>query len=243
MSKNTVNKKQGFTLVEVLIALSIIGVIAVLTIPSMMVSVQRAKIKAQSLKFISDMEQAIFQYENNGGDWRSALTNSTTLSKAFASVMKTQGYTPGMLTKTVNIKAQAGVGMIGFGDYPIIPLSNGTDVIIWEFSMFGNLPAGAYSSCNTASNNICANFLVDFDGTSYAGTDYRYRRYNKFASDVFLFSMKKEKNGVYSIIPTGSDPTKSNFVAKNLSNWGWGCDGAGWFCSAEILGGLTKPSS
>ncbi len=58
-------KKQGFSLAEVLITLGAIGIVAVLTIPSLIVHINTTKFRTQYKKTLSILNQAALNSENN----------------------------------------------------------------------------------------------------------------------------------------------------------------------------------
>jgi prepilin-type N-terminal cleavage/methylation domain-containing protein len=58
--------KKGFTLAEVLITLTIIGVVAALTIPGLIASYQKKVVETRIKKFYSVIQQAIKMIEANG---------------------------------------------------------------------------------------------------------------------------------------------------------------------------------
>lgn len=61
--------KKAFTLAEVLVALTIIGIVAAMTIPSIMQSTQEAELKSAYKKAYSEMSQAVMKMaQDNGGD-------------------------------------------------------------------------------------------------------------------------------------------------------------------------------
>lgn len=63
------NRKQGFTLAEVLVTLMIIGVIAAMTIPSLMQNTQQQEFKAAYKKAVSMLNQAVsLNYALDGED-------------------------------------------------------------------------------------------------------------------------------------------------------------------------------
>ena len=63
------NKKSGFTLAEVLVTLMIIGVIAAMTIPSLMQNTQQQEYKAAYKKAVSMLNQAVsLNYALDGED-------------------------------------------------------------------------------------------------------------------------------------------------------------------------------
>lgn len=77
------SKKDGFTLAEVLITLSVIGIIAALTIPAIMNATQLAKYKASVKKATSILNQAMtIAIAQNGTD-TSSISNSSDLSNFF----------------------------------------------------------------------------------------------------------------------------------------------------------------
>ena len=57
--KESFTKKKGFTLVEVLITLGIIGVVAAMTIPTLIANTQSQKFRSQFKKTISTLNQAV----------------------------------------------------------------------------------------------------------------------------------------------------------------------------------------
>ena len=63
------NKKSGFTLAEVLVTLMIIGVIAAMTIPSLMQNTAQQEYKAGFKKAVSMLNQAVtLNYALDGED-------------------------------------------------------------------------------------------------------------------------------------------------------------------------------
>ena len=60
--------KSGFTLVEVLITLAIIGIVAMMVLPILVSSYKKKTAEARIDKFFSTMQQAILFSEANNGD-------------------------------------------------------------------------------------------------------------------------------------------------------------------------------
>ena len=72
-----INDSRGFTLAEVLITLGIIGVVASLTIPSLIQNIKKSESTARIKKFYSIMSQAVLMSENENGsskEWTKAAT-------------------------------------------------------------------------------------------------------------------------------------------------------------------------
>ena len=67
-NRNFFNIKNGFTLAEVLITLVIIGVIAALTIPTMVNNLQRNELRSQFKKAVSLSSQAVQKMKTDYGD-------------------------------------------------------------------------------------------------------------------------------------------------------------------------------
>ena len=81
--RNYVMRKNGFTLAEVLITLSIIGVVAVLTLPSLITNIQDAQARtavkkvANTLTEIANMSMAQEGYDFSSGGALAAVTSAT----------------------------------------------------------------------------------------------------------------------------------------------------------------------
>jgi len=87
--------RKGFTLAEVLITLGIIGVVAALTIPTLMANYQKMQYVAGLKKAYAEVNEAIKLMANDGGcpddlscAWSSAATGTSTLGNAFKKYFK-----------------------------------------------------------------------------------------------------------------------------------------------------------
>jgi prepilin-type N-terminal cleavage/methylation domain-containing protein len=74
------NSRKGFTLAEVLITLSIIGVVAALTIPSLISSTTSSQYQTAFKKSVSTLNQALTFVRANGGTLESGVTSSAVLT-------------------------------------------------------------------------------------------------------------------------------------------------------------------
>lgn len=72
--------KRGFTLAEILVSLTIIGIIAAIVLPSLMADIQEKAFTAQKAAFYSRMSQALAQFErlNGFGSYSEQTTSGTT---------------------------------------------------------------------------------------------------------------------------------------------------------------------
>jgi prepilin-type N-terminal cleavage/methylation domain-containing protein len=84
--KNVFTKKSGFTLAEVLITLLIIGVIALLVLPPLIVNMQNAEYVSNLKKAYSNMNQVLQSMAlDNGGDIKGLFGTTTTAGNAISS--------------------------------------------------------------------------------------------------------------------------------------------------------------
>jgi prepilin-type N-terminal cleavage/methylation domain-containing protein len=212
---------KGFTLTEVLITLSIIGVIVALTMPNLLATIGNGKTRTQLLKLQADMDQALSLYDVNGGSVQNVLNAGTGQSTAFrdmfTSVMRTQDSG----TKGCYMKYANGTVVWNNTSLPYIKLKNGTELMQFYVSS---------TACTGWGATDCGNFYIDLDGQSQGA--------NKYASDIYAFSLIKDpNNGGFSIVPFGST---TGHTYNPVTNTASRCNGAyGNGCAAEILGGLT----
>ena len=129
------NKKSGFTLAEVLVTLMIIGVIAAMTIPSLMQSTAQQEYKAAFKKAVSMINQAVtLNYALDGRD----ATDYTDAS--FFDLM----------TQRLNVMSStAGSSELYTADGMYFKAQGGTSCAIAKGS---------------GADNICAEVIVDVNG-------------------------------------------------------------------------------
>lgn len=155
-------KKKGFTLAEVLIVISIIGIVAQMTIPTLIGNINDSKYKSMWKKEYSVLSQAISNIaQENGGSAKGIFTNSTVGRDTFAkylSVVKScdQGASFGNCW-AANYKRLDG-GIHNWTDTAGVVLSDGS-------SLMFVMPWGA--NCDAAINilsNVCGYIPVDVNG-------------------------------------------------------------------------------
>lgn len=84
-------KKSGFTLAEVLITLGIIGIVAAMTIPSLMNSTGQAEFKTGMKKALSVLNQAVaMNFSLDGNDFSSLTTTVTNQSGSLYNMFVTR---------------------------------------------------------------------------------------------------------------------------------------------------------
>ena len=212
-------KKQGFTLTEILITLTIIGVIAALTIPNLMTSVGKSKTKTQLLKLESELNQAIQLYENNGGSLSGVLNTATATKDAFASVMMTSY----VGTKSFTTKYANGGAMWTNYVREDMLLKNGIDIFAFQVNNG--------STCTGLAAHDCMHIYVDLNGLATGP--------NTIASDIFNFSIVKDPtSGIFSVEPFGTQSTHSYNPTINVNARCAGAAANGHGCASELLNGL-----
>jgi len=83
------SKKQGFTLAEILITLTVIGVVAALTIPSLLQNTNQAELKTALKRNFADLQQATLQIiNNNGGSLVNAFPDDVAGSESLKNAFK-----------------------------------------------------------------------------------------------------------------------------------------------------------
>ena len=231
-------KKYGFTLAEVLITLGIIGVIAAMTLPTLIQKQHEKEIVTALKKFHSLMSQAyVFAVEKNGPIELWGLDTGTddddTFSESskkymdlFSPYLKTvkrckaneaNCYAP-VIYKYIN----GNTYMNGTTPYKLetAALSDGMVFSIEPMSADCTFARGRTKQLQ----NICASLFVDVNGV---------KNPNVLGKDVFSFYITK-----YGLVPRGTamDEHAYNFensCAKSSTQTGYGC--AAWVIYNENL--------
>lgn len=149
-------RKSGFTLAEVLITLGIIGVVAAMTIPTLMNQTGQAEFKTGFKKAISVLNQAITMnvaLENT--DFSTLTSNNTNPGSVY-----------GMFSSRMNIFRTADAAVSDMGtdaNTTIAPFNNGSNyALFFTDGMAITFPKAA-GSCTTANANC--RIVVDVNGT------------------------------------------------------------------------------
>lgn len=210
----------AFTIAEVLIVMGIIGIIAQMTIPTLIQNVQEQETVVSLKKSYSNLSQAFISATNDNGipsDWGLSTANRdfgnaqivyNMLIKPYFKVLKDCGSSTGCF-KDVNYKQESGTVDLNFnqdtdlGGYRFVS-QDGMSYII---SMFNN-------AC-VAGVTDCGEIIVDVNGEKAP---------NRFGFDTFWFYITPQK-----IVPWGLDAYNYSFdsYCKNKSSaGGLGC--AAW---------------
>lgn len=224
MQNNFYNR--GFTLAEVLITLGIIGVVAALTIPTLMQNAnERANVVALK-KAYSTLSNAYKLAENEDGtpeNWGLSGVWSPEMINKMKPYLKvdtdcsdaSQGCWPTGVAYPYLTASWGAINTIDSWFYPKLKLTDGT--LLASFVESANCTNSVGDSL--ALKNTCGRYLVDVNG---------YKKPNQVGKDLFEFWLTK-----YGIVPvgTGQQTSGSTFAAdcKDKDNAG------GEGCAAWVL--------
>ncbi|MBR6163565.1 type II secretion system protein [bacterium] len=200
---------KGFTLAEVLITLVIIGVVAALTVPTMIAKYHEQQTVTKVKKFQSTISSALYRaiaengtvdtwdYEGGADDTPVKLVE---YFKPYLNIMKDCGAEYGCFYDGDLISLN-GTGNNGnydkYTDYYKLILNDGTTMAI----------RGDHRTEHCKNNSECGAILVDINGKN---------KPNIIGKDVFEFAIYKDKIGTHT-----SDSCKLT--------------GSGWNCAKHIL--------
>ena len=205
-------KRSAFTLAEVLITLGIIGVVASLTLPSVINKYQEKVTVTKVKKAYSTMNNALFSAISENGEvdtwdypYYNAGTENVPNTEVFASkilpylrILKDCGISQRNCMLDVDYKLSDGSNWNGYTYnryrlYYKVILNDGSYLVI-RFE---------YPKCNGNGDGVvgdkCGWFLIDVNGD---------KKPNKFGQDVFLFIIRK--NG----LTPGKDCTTKNSAGE-----------------------------
>lgn len=223
-------KSLAFTLAEVLIVLGIIGVIAELTIPTLVADFQQKALIGQLKQSYSIISQAYARALADNGEprnwsvlWMNDIANIMApyfqTVKVSAPVGNDYGVSAAIYPIWNPLTDLTKSGSYAF--YPQIQLKNGAII-------FFDHPTDVHSgiTCNTPNEgDICFFMVVDVNGL---------KKPNRYGVDVFGFEAKTT-----SMIPFGHRMSQYDEGDSNLcdptttSAWGWMGNGVG--CTGRVL--------
>lgn len=226
--KMFMRKLSGFTLAEVLVTLGIIGVVASLTMPSLINNSDRQQFVARLKKVNSVLAQAtamaVEENETMIEDWGLIDGSNESINKVFnyyskhLNVIKDCGNDSSggdcvaktqLLTLAGNVYSASWSNASGFGgNVHTFVLNDGTSLI---FDAYGS----SMSTYGVTRNNLKHSMLIiaDVNGT---------KKPNQLGRDTFLFVLTQ--NG---IVPAGADVSEENSDCKS--------GGVGLHCAAKVI--------
>ena len=231
-NKVLTSNSKAFTLAEVLIALVIIGIIAAITVPTIIANAQKNAFKSALKKNYSILQQA-FNLERgyffNGDylDWNYQHSTSFTEAvfnnlKPHLNIAKICGHQTTNDECWQTTKAKNGSyaqffsenGHTGFGETYSFILSDGTAVLmdIWHNGNVNNY-LGITKNIISSDSNIALILLIDVNGP---------KKPNIVGKDVFAFALTSR-----GLTPSGAD--NKSVKCDNLNTT------ANYDCTAKIL--------
>ncbi|MCD8024855.1 MAG: type II secretion system GspH family protein [Candidatus Gastranaerophilales bacterium] len=233
---NRINRKKAFTLAEVLITLAIIGVVAAMTIPTVLSNYQKKETVTRLKKTYSELAQAIsasqlenenyqsWDYSLNAYDFfNKYLTPFIKISETTVSDARLEGY------KWLQISGNEETGLWNLrvsGEHRIITLSSGVQIF---------LPTIYTSGQTSNATSKSTGFLVDLNG---------FNKPNQLGKDLFYFTLHinkglllayKNDDESYDDIPMR---TREELMDKSQSpTYSYQCNkqGRGLWCGALIM--------
>ena len=203
------SEQNAFTLAEVLITLVIIGVIAAMTIPTLINKTNKQEYASKLKKTYSTMSQATQKIiADNGmprgdiGGWATSAEAVFNMYKNYLSNAKVCGIdTTGCFAGTY--KRMNGTTTSTFDDinrYRLV-IADGTEISVAEGDFHNDC---TNITATAGTNNFCQHILIDVNGAKGP---------NAIGIDTFGFCLKE-----VGLVPTGCD-----YDACNKSMPGWGC--------------------
>ncbi len=217
-------RRVAFTLAEVLITLGIIGVVAAMTMPSLIANYQKKQTVTQLKKVYSELAQAAEMAKLEYGDpslWDYSLSGSEFFNKYLASYIKISKIKVGDLSKQ---------GIVYYNTSGAVETSFTT---LYDDADIITLPSGAQifiANARRSSVQDRLGFLVDLNG---------FKRPNKLGRDLFVFSVTK--NGVLAF--SNDDRETLDIVRSrdefrdgpSANNYQCNRQGRGMWCAALIM--------
>lgn len=222
-------KKRAFTIAEVLIVLSIIGVIVAITIPSLVERYQKHVTIVQLKKVFADFAKAASMAQIVHGDfdaWDYSLSSSAFFNTYFSSYIVLSKKTVGN-AKEENIQYYQTSGDIENG---LLQMRDKSEIMQ---TMSGYQIFATSQSLGLSSTKPRRCFVVDING---------YKKPNTFGRDLFVLCMDSLKGIVPSYLNDDEDPLTAKMrtreqLLKGPSAYKYHCNkkARGMWCAAVIL--------
>lgn len=212
--------KKGFTLAEVLITLGIIGVVAALTLPSLITNYRKKQTVAQLKKVYSELSQAAQMSVVQNGDmknWDYSLTGEEFFNTYLSNFIK-------MGSQKVEDAKKAGVVYIKASGEEEVSFTN-----LYDSGKILTLASGTQILMDTVRYSSIQTYLVDLNG---------FKKPNRIGVDVFALTVtpdgvqtfKWDDGETVDIIRDReilhNGPSRHNYQCNS--------DGRGMWCAAMI---------
>lgn len=228
-------KLRAFTMAEVLITLGIIGIVAAMTLPSLIGNYQKKQTAIQLKKFYSIMQQAIATSELQNGEvkyWNFKIGGNknteifaNTYLTPYLKIIKT--YMPEDFPADIHYKCVNGKNCDSYGEVknnnPKLVLADGNMILATDY----------FEAKDINNNTISAiNIIVDING---------FKKPNQYGRDVFAFSIQPD----FGFVPAGVGYTSAMQGAQQAYSRDWfltggqerGCNRKqnGFYCAGLIM--------
>lgn len=211
-------KQTAFTLVEVLITLGAIGIVAALTIPTLMKYVDKSSQKTSFKAIYSDLSSATQMIKrNNSGLLTGFFTSLTDIKDSYANQLK--------ITKSCDNSNTEGCWSYTWKELngspltapttPGLILSNGAVLVFEDYFSPDCDSTGINVNSRTTYTNVCSNIVIDVNGPKIPNT---------IGKDIFYVWILSD-----FMTPWGSlkDDAKAGSIAASTTcasgDGGWGC--------------------
>lgn len=207
--QSTSMNRSAFTLAEVLITLGIIGVVAAMTIPTLMNSTQNKEFKTALKKSFSIMNQATEMIKMDNGGTLSGLftgsgnTYSNSMKDAFATQLKA--------VKTCSDSVTDGCWVSTYHSLdgtPAFTLSTLPGIVVADGASYVFTSAGADSTTCTPTS-FCGQIYLDVNGP---------KKPNVFSKDIYVFNITSDQ-----IVPAGANTDYSTCESSTGAYAGVNC--------------------
>lgn len=199
--------KKGFTLSEVLIALGIVGVIAVLAIPGVMKNYQNRLYTAQLEKTyaqISDAVQIIMNDERTDDFYETTAGGATVCDATTGECTSGLGYFLTKYFKNIKTNCLNSADACISGETGFYKTMSGTNISKPTGNYFVQTVSGATIGGFYNQNNNCTSLIVDVNGLSQP---------NVAGRDIFAIDVRS--NGTLADYASGCSPTSAGSPASN----------------------------
>lgn len=212
--------KKGFTLAEVLITLGIIGVVAALTLPSLITNYRKKQTVAQLKKVYSELSQAAQMSVVQNGDmknWDYSLTGEEFFNTYLSNFIK-------MGSQKVEDAKKAGVVYIKASGEEEVSFTN-----LYDSGKIFTLASGSQILMDTVRYTSIQTYLVDLNG---------FKKPNRIGVDVFALTVTPDGVQTFKWDDGESLSVKRDREALHNGpsghNYQCNSDGRGMWCAAMI---------
>lgn len=230
-------RKKAFTLAEVLITLGIIGVVAAITIPSLISKYEKKQFITSLQKEFTVFNQALLEYStdkgcNNNMACTGAYNTSdknTTMNEIipYLNINKACGTSNGCFYNGIlkNLDNSPDANYYGDTNYAKFSLIDGAQVLLGVYSANCTTGNGRHINLSLDNGNICGDLWIDINGDKSPNT---------YGRDIFGFWILNNS----TLYPCGGRLASNSTLIWNDSTTGvWSCytTGKGYGCSGRIM--------